>query len=92
MADLGASDDPGSGLAWQAHRVSPGVHPARAVGAVTVEDFGAVGAVGGGDAVGVQGDGPAPLVDRDMVMHAARVLAKTGLRRSQLAGYAARLD
>ena len=28
-----------------------------------MEDFGAVGAAGGGGAVGVQGDGPAPLVD-----------------------------
>src|SRR5580692_5821538 len=31
--------------------------------AVAVQDFGAVGAAGGGGAVGVQGDGPAPLVD-----------------------------
>jgi hypothetical protein len=29
-----------------------------------VEDFGAVGAAGGGGAVGVQGDGPALLMDR----------------------------
>src|SRR5580693_10198068 len=36
--------------------------------AVAVEDFGAVGAAGGGGAVGVQGDGPAPLVDRHVMV------------------------
>jgi hypothetical protein len=33
-----------------------------------VQDFGAVGAAGGGGAVGVQGDGPALLVDGHMVV------------------------
>jgi len=35
---------------------------------VTVQDFGAVGAADGGGAVGVQGDGPAPLVDRHVMV------------------------
>ena len=43
-------------------------YPARAGGTVAVEDPGAVGAVGGGGTVGVQGDLPAPLVDRHVVM------------------------
>jgi hypothetical protein len=33
-----------------------------------VEDFGAVGAAGGGGAVRVEGDGPAPLVDSHVVV------------------------
>ena len=33
-----------------------------------MEDFGAVGAAGGGGAVGVQGDGPALLVDRHVMV------------------------
>src|SRR5580693_9982576 len=36
--------------------------------AVAVEDFGAVGAAGGGGAVGIEGDGPAPLMDRYMMV------------------------
>src|SRR5579859_1800987 len=39
--------------------------------AVAVEDLGAVGAAGGGGAVGVQGDFPAPLVDRDPMVEEA---------------------
>jgi hypothetical protein len=36
-----------------------------------MQDFGAVGAAGGSGAVGVQGDGPAPLVNRDLVVEEA---------------------
>jgi hypothetical protein len=46
----------------------PGVLPGVGWGAVASEDFGAVGAAGCGGAVGVEGDGPAPLVDADLVM------------------------
>jgi len=35
---------------------------------VAAENLGAVGAAGSGGAVGVQGNFPAPLVDRDMVV------------------------
>jgi hypothetical protein len=38
---------------------------------VASEDFGAVGAAGGGGAVGMQGDGPAPLMNSDMVVKEA---------------------
>jgi hypothetical protein len=38
---------------------------------VTSQDFGAVGAAGGGGAVGVEGDGPAPLVDCDVMVEEA---------------------
>jgi hypothetical protein len=38
---------------------------------VAVEDFGAVGAAGGGGAVGVKGDGPAPLVDDHVMVEEA---------------------
>ena len=42
-----------------------------ALGAVAAQDFGAVRAPGGGGAVGVHGDGPAPAVDRDLVVEGA---------------------
>src|ERR1700684_1802629 len=35
---------------------------------VAVQDLGPVGAVGGGGAVGMENDGPAPLVDHDVVV------------------------
>jgi sugar phosphate isomerase/epimerase len=38
---------------------------------VASQDFGAVGAAGGGGAVGVEGDGPAPLVDGHVVVEEA---------------------
>jgi hypothetical protein len=38
---------------------------------VAVQDFAAFGAAGGGGAVRVQGDGPAPLVDRDLMVEPA---------------------
>src|SRR6202030_199789 len=38
---------------------------------VTSQDFGAVGAAGGGGAVGVQGDGPAPLVNGHVMLKKA---------------------
>jgi hypothetical protein len=38
---------------------------------VAVQDFGAVGAAGGGGAIGVQGDGPAPLVNGNMMVKEA---------------------
>ena len=37
-------------------------------GPVAVQEFGAVGAAGGGGAIGVQGDLPAPLMDRHMMV------------------------
>jgi hypothetical protein len=42
--------------------------PRAGRGPVAAEDLGAVGAAGGGGAVGVQRDGPAPLVDHDVVV------------------------
>src|SRR5579864_2640414 len=46
----------------------PGMLPGPGGGSVAAEDFGAVGAAGGGSAVRVQGDGPAPLVNRNVVV------------------------
>jgi hypothetical protein len=43
--------------------------------AVAVQDFGAVGAAGGGGAVGVEGDGLAQLVDGYMVVEAVESAA-----------------
>jgi hypothetical protein len=45
-----------------------GGSPGAGRGAMAVEDFGAVGAAGGGGAVGVQGDGPSLLVDGHVVV------------------------
>ncbi len=51
-AGLGASDDPGSGLARLAHRLSPAVHPARAVGGAGRYWSCAAGAVPGAGGAG----------------------------------------
>src|ERR1700730_16898011 len=56
------------GGVWPTMRRSPGAGGRRAV---AVQDFGAVGAAGGGGAVGVQGDGPGPMMDRDVVVKEA---------------------
>src|SRR3984957_1471063 len=45
--------------------------PGAGWGAVAVQDFGAVGVPGGGGAVGIQDQGPAPPVDHDLVVVAA---------------------
>jgi hypothetical protein len=66
----------GGALAWWA---LPGVGGR----AVAVQDFGAVGAAGGGGAVGVEGDGPAPLMDHHVVV------IKTVQRAAVHAGLAA---
>src|SRR5580700_1245949 len=58
----------------------PGVLPGAGWGAVAVEFLGAVGAAGGGGAVRVEGQSPAPPVHRDQMVERALCRA---------AGYAA---
>ena len=55
----------------------PGVLPGVVRGAVASEDFSAIGAAGGGGAVGVEGDGPALLVDHDLMV--VRAVQSAGL-------------
>src|SRR5580658_6264705 len=49
----------------------PGALPGSGGRAVAVQDLGAVGVPGGGGAVGVQDEGPAPAVDGDLVVEEA---------------------
>src|SRR5580658_9180551 len=52
-------------------RCGPGVLPGSGGRAVAVQDLGAVGVPGGGGAVGVQDELPAPAVDGDLVVEEA---------------------
>ena len=54
-----------------AREAQPGCHPGRTGWAVAVEDLRLVGVPGGGGAVGVQDQGPAPPVDHDLVVEPA---------------------
>jgi sugar phosphate isomerase/epimerase len=65
----------------------PGGLPRRSVAS---QDFGAVGAAGGGGAVGVEGDGPAPLMDSHVVLEEAvqGAVGSTSLKiHADLGGY-----
>ncbi|MGH3187939.1 MAG: TetR/AcrR family transcriptional regulator [Streptosporangiaceae bacterium] len=65
----------------------PGTLPGAGWRAVAAEDFGAVGAAGGGGAVGVHRDGPAQLVDHDLVVERAvrPAVPDAGLAAAELA-------